>query len=124
MSKLYVFGIGGTGSRVLKSLTMLMSSGVKIQDSSGVSFEIVPIIIDPDHAAADLTRTVKLMKDYQKVYNHLDHNSSIGSTLFGTKINMDIIPEVRMPLNNTLDVDFKEYIGLSLMKDGEGNPNR
>ena len=36
---------------------------------------------------------------------------------------MDIIPEVRMPLNNTLDVDFKEYIGLSLMKDANGNPN-
>jgi len=123
MSKLYIFGIGGTGSRVLKSLTMLMASGVKIQDNSGVAFEIVPIIIDPDHAAADLTRTVKLMKDYQKVYNHLDHNSSNGSTFFGTKINMDIIPEVRMPLNNTLDVDFKEYIGLSLMKDENGNPN-
>ena len=29
MSKLYVFGIGGTGSRVLKSLTMLLASGVK-----------------------------------------------------------------------------------------------
>jgi hypothetical protein len=123
MAKLYVFGIGGTGSRVLKSLTLLMASGVKINDSAGVPFEIVPIVIDPDHAAADLTRTVKLMQDYKKVYEKLDHNSSTGNTFFCTKINLDIIPAVRMPLNNTLDIDFKEYIGLSLMKNAEGNPN-
>lgn len=30
MSKLYVFAIGGTGSRVLKALTMLMASGVNV----------------------------------------------------------------------------------------------
>ena len=29
MSKLYVFCIGGTGSRVLRALTMLLASGVK-----------------------------------------------------------------------------------------------
>jgi hypothetical protein len=123
MAKLYIFGIGGTGSRVLKSLTMLMAAGVKVQDSAGSPYEIVPIVIDPDYAAADLTRTVKLMQDYKKMYNRLDHNNSTASTFFGTKINMEIIPAVRMPLNNTLDVDFKEYIGLSLMKDADGNPN-
>jgi hypothetical protein len=121
MAKLYVFGIGGTGSRVLKSLTMLMAAGIKIQDNAGQSCEIVPIVIDPDHAAADLTRTIKLMQDYKKVYNRLDHNNSMVSSFFATKMNMEIIPSVRMPLNNTLDVDFKEYIGLSLMKDDRGN---
>ncbi|MDR0603769.1 MAG: hypothetical protein LBG80_05640 [Bacteroidales bacterium] len=123
MAKLYVFGIGGTGSRVLKSLTMLMAAGVKVQDAKGIPCEIVPIVIDPDHAAADLTRTVKLMQDYKKVYDRIDHNSSASNTFFGTKINMDIIPSVRIPLENTLDIDFKEYIGLSLMKDDNGNPN-
>ena len=123
MAKLYVFGIGGTGSRVLKSLTMLMAAGVKVQDSAGGAFEIVPIVIDPDHAAADLTRTTKLMQDYKKVYDRIDHNNSIGNTFFGTRMNLEIIPSIRMPLNNTLDVDFKEYIGLPLMKDKNGNPN-
>ena len=46
MSKLYVFGIGGTGSRVIKSLTMLLASGVRMKSDA-----IVPIIIDPDVAA-------------------------------------------------------------------------
>ena len=39
MSKLYVFGIGGTGSRVIRSLTMLLAAGVECNDT------IVPIII-------------------------------------------------------------------------------
>ena len=59
MAKLYIFGIGGTGSRVLRSLTMLMASGIKMDVN-----EIVPIIIDPDVANADLTRTVTLMNNY------------------------------------------------------------
>lgn len=39
MSKLYVFGIGGTGARVLKSLSFLLASGVACKSDS-----IVPII--------------------------------------------------------------------------------
>lgn len=62
MSKLYVFGIGGTGSRVIKSLTMLLASGVRMKSDA-----IVPIIIDPDVAAADLTRTVDLMHTYNNI---------------------------------------------------------
>ncbi|MBQ6083840.1 MAG: hypothetical protein IJK92_05760 [Bacteroidales bacterium] len=123
MAKLYVIGIGGTGSRVLKSLTMLMAAGVRVEDDKQRSYEIIPVIIDPDHAAADLTRTVKLMKDYSKVYNTLDHNSSNQNKFFGTKINMEIIPEVRLPLENTLDVDFKDYIGLPYMRDIDNLPN-
>ena len=49
MSKLYVFGIGGTGARVLRSFTMMMAAGVRL----GVD-EIIPIIIDPDASNADL----------------------------------------------------------------------
>ena len=41
MARLFVFGIGGTGARVLRSLTMRMASGVEV----GVD-EICPILID------------------------------------------------------------------------------
>jgi hypothetical protein len=120
MSKLYVFGIGGTGSRVLKSLTMLMAAGVKINAD-----EVVPIIIDPDLAAADLTRTVKLMQDYVKVRDRIDVNTASSNGFFNTKIDLTIIPSGRIPVENTKDITFKEYIGLSLMKDKNGieNPN-
>lgn len=53
MAKIYVFGIGGTGARVLRSLTMMLASGVQLGQD-----EIVPIFIDPDESNADLSRTV------------------------------------------------------------------
>lgn len=118
MGKLYIFGIGGTGSRVLKSLTMLMAAGVKMNAD-----EIIPIIIDPDHSAADLSRTVKLMQDYNKIYNKIAHDNSRSNMFFNTRINLEIIPSARLPLENTTDIDFREYIGLSKMKDGGGNAN-
>lgn len=67
MSKLYVFGIGGTGSRVLKALTMLLSSGVECAADT-----IVPIIIDPDDSAADKTRAVAAMNRYMSVRSKLE----------------------------------------------------
>jgi hypothetical protein len=125
MSKLYIFGIGGTGSRVLKSLTLLMAAGVKVQDDAGVCYEIVPIIIDPDHAAADLTRTVKLMQDYKRVRTHIDFNTASSNTFFNNDINLNVLSgqneTVTMSLGNTQNVDFKTYIGLSLMRDANGN---
>ena len=42
MPRLFVFGIGGTGARVIKSLTMLLASGIKAGD-----FDIIPVLIDP-----------------------------------------------------------------------------
>ena len=118
MSKLYIFGIGGTGSRVLKSLTMLLAAGVKINAA-----EIVPVIIDPDHAAADLTRTVKLMRDYNNVYGKIAHTTDSQNGFCRTKINLDILPSVTIRLEDTENGDFKRYIGLEKMKDEQGNFN-
>jgi len=118
MSKLYIFGIGGTGSRVLKSLTMLLAAGVKINAA-----EIVPVIIDPDHAAADLTRTVKLMRDYNNVYGKIAHTTNSKNGFCRTRINLDILPSVTIRLEDTENGDFKKYIGLEKMKDEKGNPD-
>ncbi len=116
MGKLYIFGIGGTGSRVLRSLTMLLASGVDINAS-----EIVPIIIDPDHAAADLTRTVSLMRKYGDIRSKLEFNTTTSNKFFKTKINLDIVPGVVMPLDNTENVKFKDYIGFDTMVNGGAN---
>ncbi len=61
MAKLYLFGIGGTGSRVIKSLTMLLAAGVKS------NYDIVPIIIDPDNTGGDLNRTSQILRNYQNI---------------------------------------------------------
>ena len=77
MSKLYVFGIGGTGSRVLRSFTMMLAAGVKIGAN-----EIVPIIIDPDVSNADLTRTVTLMNTYRAVRSELSSQMKMKTCFF------------------------------------------
>ena len=69
MSKLYVFAIGGSGSRVLRSLTMLLSSGVH------TDYEIVPMIVDPDQSNGDLVRTVDIMRSYENIHNALSFNN-------------------------------------------------
>ncbi len=82
MSKLFIFGIGGTGSRVLRSLTMMLASGVKVGFD-----EIVPIIIDPDTSNADLTRTVSLLNKYSAIRSKLQFSSDENeSRFFRTKI--------------------------------------
>lgn len=78
MSRLFVVGIGGTGSRVIKSLTMLLAAGVKSENP----YEIVPIIIDPHSENKDLQRTERLLEKYEQVRNKLDD----GKGFFATKI--------------------------------------
>lgn len=109
MSKLYIFGIGGTGSRVLKSLTMLLTAGVECGADT-----IVPIIIDPDDAAADLTRTVETIKRYNSVRSKLDCSNATNNKFFKTEIR-ETVTGFRLPLQNTRDVKFKDYMSVSTM---------
>lgn len=67
MPRLFLFGIGGTGSRVLRAFTMLMAAGVKVANCDTV----VPIIIDPDSQNGDMNRTVELLKTYKRIHSHL-----------------------------------------------------
>jgi hypothetical protein len=78
MSRLFVFGIGGTGSRVIRSLVMLLASGVKIEAE-----EIVPVIIDPDRSNGDLTRTVQVLRHYQRIHEQARPD---GLGFFSTRI--------------------------------------
>lgn len=86
MAKLYIFGIGGTGARVLRSFTMMLAAGVNIKAD-----DVVPIIIDPDASNADLTRTVQLMNTYRSVRTNLTFTQDV-STPFFRKDLMQILP--------------------------------
>ena len=102
--KLFLFGIGGTGSRVVKSLVMLAASGVNIQAKA-----IVPIIIDPDFANADLTRTIELIKTYAAVRKSLDFNASYDNQFFKTDF-QDVVDGFRLKLRDTKNKKFREFI--------------
>lgn len=102
MSKLYVFGIGGTGARVIKSLTMLLAAGV----DSGVE-TIVPIIIDRDTSNHDLTRTKLLIEDYI-VVNKIAETKG-RNRFFKTKIKL-LKGELFLQLKDNTQ-KFKDFIG-------------
>lgn len=107
MSKIFVFGIGGTGSRVLKALTMLLAAGVKTKAS-----EIVPIIIDPDSACGDKTDTVAIMNQYSTLFDSLSHQE--GENLldsFSTKLSkLDFTSEYVMPMGDNTNTQFQSYM--------------
>lgn len=104
MSKLYLFGIGGTGSRVIRSLSMLLASGV----DAGVD-TIVPVIIDPDISNGDLTRTVELLKKYNSIHSQLDFHSGVESRFFRTEIT-DYNTNYKLPIANVGNKTFGQYV--------------
>lgn len=110
MANLYIFAIGGSGSRVLRSLTMLLASGIKVDST------IIPIIVDPDSKNGDLTRVVSEMRLYEQIHDSLSFNSSLKSSFFSaniTSLNND--GEFLLPLNGTSGINFDAYIGLNTM---------
>ena len=109
MGKLYVFGIGGTGARVLRSFTMMMAAGVNMGAD-----EVVPIIIDPDASNADLTRTVALMNIYRTIHSSLSFTPKNESTFFRKELSQ-ILVNYTLRINDTDDKTFLQFIDLPSM---------
>lgn len=116
MAKLFIFAIGGSGSRVVKALTMLLAAGVELPHTD----TIVPIIIDPDSANGDLTRTEEILQLYKKIHQQ---GYTDQTTFFKTKISsLDELGEGGFVSDNfKFDIEgikehlFKEFIGYSEM---------
>ena len=86
MAKVFVFCIGGTGLRVMKSVVMLAASGMKTN-----GYDLVPVILDPHVDLEENTVLTTTIGDYIKVYKNA---TSAGSAqqldapagFFNTKI--------------------------------------
>lgn len=109
MAKIYVFGIGGTGSRVMRSLTMLLAAGV---DMNG--YDIVPIIIDPDSSNSDLTRCVQLLNRYEDLHKSLNFSEGNENRFFKTKI-LRTMPSFKLLIKDTDDKSFRQFISYANM---------
>ena len=106
MSKIYIFGIGGTGARVIRSLTLLLASGVQL----GNDFDrVIPVMIDPDKSNGDLTRTVTLLKTYKSIHDQLKFGKYSKSEFFRTAID-DQNTNFKMQVADVADKDFQTYI--------------
>ncbi len=100
----YVFFIGGTGARVLRSLTMLLASGVSI----GQNNTIVPIVIDYDAENGDLKLSKELLTNYIKLHNYAK-NGGEESGFFGAHIDMKEYSMVNIKVEDERET-FARYI--------------
>jgi hypothetical protein len=85
VNRLFVFSIGGTGSRVLKSLAHLMAAGIRVHDSNRQPMELVPILIDTDATNRDTLSCVSLLELYESIHGERSKESG-ASGFFSASI--------------------------------------
>ena len=113
MKKVFVFCIGGTGIRVMKSIIMMMAGGMNTN-----GFTIVPIILDPHLDLEERGNLHSLIKYYKDIYQRsIDNGSSTLNHLDGFfNSSITTISELNNQLNDTQQAignneKFRSYIG-------------
>lgn len=115
MKKVFVFCIGGTGIRVMKSIAMLMAGGM---DTNG--YTVVPIILDPHLDLEEKKNLHSLISSYQEVYNRSISNGSSTLEHLDGFFNSEIrtINELNNQTNDNQQIvgsneKFSSYINLA-----------
>lgn len=125
--RIFVFGIGGTGARTLRALTMLMAAGVKLNHQD---LSVVPIIIDTDANNGDTARTRGLLRSYYDIRNNYIGKTvtSQSDSFFNTRIqsfdpshrnkdNPEVADlEVQFNIHNQ-DQTFRNFISFNALAD-------
>lgn len=117
MARLFVFGIGGTGSRVIKSLTMLLAAGLKL----GEFDEVIPILIDPHKDLKELNECKKLIKLYSKIHDRTYHGKNeVQRGFFRTKLTTLKSVSTDKALSDDIEFDerYNEAFGDFINKPG------
>lgn len=115
MKKVFVFCIGGTGIRVMKSITMLMAGGMSTN-----GYAVVPIILDPHLDLDEKKNLLSLIESYKEVFTRSNNNGSSTLNPLPGFFNSEIrtINELKGVSNDTQQDNgskdkFRSYIGLS-----------
>lgn len=94
MKKVFVFCIGGTGERVMKSITMLMAAGL---DTYG--YTVVPIIIDPHLDLIEKKNLQSLIENYREIHTMASVDGKNPEGFFSSE--MEWIGTLDTQTNNT-----------------------
>ena len=127
---LYLFLVGGTGSRVLKPLIMQLAAGVRPCDERTgapiADLQIVPIIMDPHRANEDLKRTDDLLRWYKEIRQSLyGERIDVDHGFFNVKIATlaDLAPQHGLSdsfvfnLGTIAEKEFKDYIAFDTLNE-------
>lgn len=113
MKKVFVFCIGGTGIRVMKSVVMLMAGGMRTN-----GYTVVPIILDPHLDLEEKKNLHTLIDSYKEIYERTIHQGdSMLNPLDGFfHAEIRTIEELNDQLNDTQQSagskeKFGSYIG-------------
>lgn len=98
--RLFLFLVGGTGSRVMRPLIFQLASGIHPINEQGqpMPLEIIPIIVDPHKANEDLKRTENLLRSYRQIRRTLyGETVDVKKGFFSVKISTlsDIQPNAQ-----------------------------
>jgi hypothetical protein len=131
MNRLFIFGIGGTGSRVCESLAFLLASGV----SCG-GYEVVPILIDTDASNKDTLDCVAVLEHYERLHDRAFPHGPVsspqltadnrGARFFATPLRRlssiaeastkDISTTFRLNFQSVVNLPFRDFIALDLIQ--------
>lgn len=128
--RLFLFLVGGTGSRVMRPLIMQLAAGVKPVDEYGnnIQAEIVPVIVDPHRANEDLKRTDNLLRWYRQIRRSLyGDTADVQRGFFGIKLSTlsEIVPDsgtisdtFMFNLGTVASKKFREFISYPTLDSG------
>ena len=112
MNEVYVLAIGGSGARVLRSLVMLLAAGVE------PNAKIIPLIIDPDSGAGNLSQTIELLKLYTQIREEAQVDNADPLVTFSTPIEMLPGAGYQVQLDQIAGTKFREYVDLGVAMSG------
>lgn len=125
--RLFLFLVGGTGSRVMRPLVMQFAAGIHPIDEQGqpIPLEVVPIIVDPHKANEDLKQTENLLRWYRSLHKAIYGNAAdVTRGFFSVKISTlsDILPggsrlsdTFLFNLGAVESLKFKEFINYNTL---------
>lgn len=123
MAKVFVFCIGGTGIRVMKSVIMLAASGMKTN-----GYDIVPIIIDPHVDLEENTILTTMVGDYIKIYKNATSGTAqqldAPNGFFNTKIlRLEDLDNQQNPMgaNMAEKKSFGQYLNIGSLANDDVN---
>ncbi len=117
MKKVFVFCIGGTGIRVMKSITMLMAGGMSTN-----GYMVVPVILDPHLDLEEKKNLHSLLYSYRDIYSRSINNGSSALNPLDGFFNSEIrlLSQLNNQSNDTQqpvgsEEQFSSYIGTSAL---------
>ncbi len=119
MPKCFIFSLGGSGARVLKSFLHLLSVGAGLPEHEG--WEFVPILVDLDEQNGDLTSCKSMLNVYQELHEKLNPSTVADrrqSPSFKHKVSSLSGDEndFTMPINLTNKDNLKKFIGYDSLR--------